>query len=154
MSMQESKAEKVIGIISVVFGLLLGFLIIPTQIAVAKDTAWYNQPSFFPNVIAGLFVLLGMLLFLSGVKKKDKKEQETYSLSLQGGKMVLITLGLVGLYVLALSFLPYIPCTIVGLGVLMWLFGQRDLKKLIPVAVLLPIIIYFSFTYLLKLRLP
>lgn len=154
MSLKESKAEQLIGIVSVVFGLLLIVLIIPTQINLAKNTPWYNQPRFFPYVISGIFILMGVLLYLSGVKKKGRTDQDTYSVELQGGKMVLITLGLVFLYVLSLSFLPYIPCTVVGLGILMWLFGQRDLKKLIPVSVLLPVLIYFSFTYLLKLKLP
>ncbi len=36
----------------------------------------------------------------------------------------------------------------------MWFFGQRDLRKLIPIAVILPVIVYFGFTELLKPRLP
>ncbi|MEG1578314.1 MAG: tripartite tricarboxylate transporter TctB family protein [Oscillospiraceae bacterium] len=154
MVIQESKAEKLLGIISVVFGLLLAFAIIPWQIDIVETAAWYNQPRFFPYVISGMFAVLGALLFMSGIKKKDKPNQETYTLDLTGGKMVLITLGIVGVYVLALAFLPYIPCTIVGLGILMWIFGQRNLKVVIPVSIVLPIIIYLSFTYLLKLRLP
>lgn len=48
----------------------------------------------------------------------------------------------------------YLPCTIVALAALMWFFGQRDLRKLIPIAIILPIVIYFGFTELLKLKLP
>lgn len=157
MTLKESKAEQILGIVSAAFGLLLAFLIIPTQINVVGKAQWYNQPRFFPYVISGIFVLMGVLLFLSGIKKGKKvadQDQETYEFSLRGTKMVLITLGLIILYVACLSFLPYIPCTIVALAVLMWFFGQRDLKKVIPVAIVLPLIIYYSFTYLLKLRLP
>lgn len=156
MTLKESRAEQILGIVAAVFGLLLAFLIIPTQINVVGKAQWYNQPRFFPYVISGIFVLMGVLLFLSGIKKKKMadKDQETYEFSLRGTKMVLITLGLIILYVGCLGFLPYIPCTIVALAVLMWFFGQRDLKKVIPVAIVLPLVIYFSFTYLLKLRLP
>ncbi len=157
VTLKENKVERMLGITSAVFGLVLAFLIIPAQISVASKTEWYNQPRFFPYVISGIFVLMGILLFISGCRKAKlakPDQEEDYSFSAQGTKMVLITLGIMILYVSCLSFLPYIPCTIVGLAVLMWFFGQRDFKKLIPISIVLPIIIYLSFTYLLKLRLP
>lgn len=153
MSIQESKAEKILGIFFVVLGILLIVAIIPWQVAVV-DTDWYNAPRFFPYVIAGLMVLLGALLFFSGVRKKNVEDQETYSVTKHGILSVVVTLLLIGIYVGALHFLPYLPCTIVALAALMWFFGQRDLRKLIPIAIILPIIVYFGFTELLKLRLP
>ena len=43
MSIRESKAEQLLGIIFFVLGLVLIILIIPWQIA-AVDTNWYNTP--------------------------------------------------------------------------------------------------------------
>lgn len=153
MSIQESKAEQILGIFFAVLGLLLFFLIIPAQIAEVK-TNWYNAPRFFPYVISGLMVFLGVLLFVGGFRKKNMENQETYGITKNGVFSVVVTLLLIGLYVGSLHFLPYLPCTIVALAALMWFFGQRDLKKLIPIAIILPIIIYFGFTKLLMLRLP
>ena len=153
MSIQESKAGKMLGIFFAVLGILLIVAIIPWQIA-SVQTEWYNAPRFFPYVISGLMVLLGVLLFISGVKKKNMEDQETYSSSKNGLMSVVVTLLLICIYVGALHFIPYLPCTIVALGALMWFFGQRDLRKLIPIAVILPVIVYFGFTELLKLRLP
>ena len=157
MTLHENVAEKLLGILATAFGILLIVLIIPAQINVVGKAPWYNQPRFFPYVVSGIFILMGVLLFLSGVKKGKRTStagEETYEFSAYGTKMVLITLGIISLYVACISFLPYVPCTIVALGVLMWFFGQRNLKIGALVAIVLPIIIYLSFTYLLKLRLP
>lgn len=153
MSIQESKAEKMLGIFFVVLGVLLIAVILPWQIS-KVDTDWYNRPRFFPYVISGLMVLLGGLLFWSGVRKKDMEGQETYSINRDGLLSVIITLLLICVYVGALNFIPYLPCTMVALAALMWFFGQRDFRKLIPIAVILPTLVYFGFTELLKLRLP
>ena len=153
MSIRESKAEQLLGIVFFVLGLVLIVLIIPWQIA-AVDTNWYNTPRFFPYVVSGLMVLLGALLFFSGLRKKTMEDQETYGVTKNGLLSVIFTLLLICIYVGALHFIPYLPCTIVALAALMWFFGQRDLRKLVPIAVILPIVIYFGFTQLLKLRLP
>ena len=153
MSIRESKAEQLLGIIFYVLGLVLIILIIPWQIA-AVDTNWYNTPRFFPYLISGLMVFLGALLFVSGCRKKKLEEQETYGATKNGLLSVAVTLLLICIYVGALHFIPYLPCTIVALAALMWFFGQRDLRKLIPIAIILPIVIYFGFTELLKLKLP
>lgn len=153
MSIRESKAEKGLGIFFFVLGVLLITLIIPWQIAKVQ-TDWYNSPRFFPYAVSGLMVVLGALLFVSGVRKKKLEDQEIYSFTKKGVLSVVVTLGVIAIYVVLLSFLPYIPCTIAALGAMMWFFGLRDLRKLIPIAVLLPLLIYFGFTELLKLKLP
>ena len=81
-------------------------------------------------------------------------EQEVYSLPWEKAKMVLLFLLIIVLYVISMEFLPYIPCTIVALAVMMLVAGQRSWIKLGAVSIILPIVIYYSFTMLLKLRLP
>lgn len=153
VSINESKAEKILGIFFVVLGVLMIVAIIPWQIA-AVDTDWYNQPRFFPYVVCGLMVILGVLLFLSGVRKQHMEDQEVYSVSRSGFMSVVFTMFLLCIYVGALHFIPYLPCTIVALAVLMWFFGQRKPQIMIPVALILPTIVYLGFTELLLLRLP
>ena len=139
-----------------VSGLILAFLIIPTQIK-DVDVEWYNSPRLFPWIISGLFVVLGAALFFSGRKKArtmPDSEQEVYSLPWEKAKMVLLFLLIIVLYVISMEFLPYIPCTIVALAVMMLVAGQRSWIKLGAVSIILPIVIYYSFTMLLKLRLP
>ena len=67
MVLNESKAEKILGVVFTVLGVLLLAVIIPTQIAYVKNA--YPQPRFFPNIIAGLMTVLGIVLFASGWRK-------------------------------------------------------------------------------------
>ena len=155
MVLNESKAEKILGVVFTVLGVLLLAVIIPTQIAYVKNA--YPQPRFFPNIIAGLMTVLGIVLFVSGWRKgkaPKQEDEETYSLGKKETPLVLLTLVIVILYVIILHFIPYIPATMVFLAVLITLYGQRNKLKIILPSVLLPIIIYVGFTYGLQLHMP
>jgi len=155
MSLNESKAEKILGIVFAVFGVLLLAVIIPSQIAYVKNA--YPQPRFFPNIIAGLITVLGVALFATGLhkgKKPDQEGGETYSLNFKEARLVLLTLVILGVYVAAMYVIPYLPATMIFLAVMITLYGQRNPLKIILPAVGLPIIIYFGFTYGLMLRMP
>jgi hypothetical protein len=152
MSVDESKIERILGVVFFLLGLLLLFVIIPWQI---KDVgADFPTPRSFPNIIAGCMSVLGVFLFLSGYRKIGKPDLKLYTLSRKEARLVSITLGLLILYVLSLGFLPYIPSTVVVLGLLVWFYGQKSWIKLVATAVCVPVAIYFSFSYLLQLRLP
>ena len=154
MVLHQGKAEKILGVFFTLLGIVLLAVIIPSQIAYVEGG--YPQPRFFPNIIAGLMTVLGIALFVSGVRK-DKQpspDDETYSLGKKEAQLVLLTLGIIIVYVVCLYFIPYIPTTMILLAVLITLYGQRNKLKIILPSVLLPILIYIGFTYGLKLKLP
>ncbi|MEA4813818.1 MAG: tripartite tricarboxylate transporter TctB family protein [Oscillospiraceae bacterium] len=154
MSLKESKAEQIIGIVFAVLGVLFAAVIIPWQIKAVQCDLLFNSPRFFPEAIAVLFIILGACMFVFGRKKKDRADQETYSLGKKEAKLVLLTLAVMVAYTIMLYFLPYIPVTIVTLGFLIWAYGQKSWKKIVIAAVVLPILIYVSFHYGLSLRMP
>ncbi len=154
MKLNESQAEQILGIIFVVLGLLCTVVIIPWQIKEVPYDIVFNSPRFFPTVIAILFVFLGAALFFIGRKKRGTEGQETYSLEKREGLLVLLTLGTMVVYTILLHFLPYIPVTIIALGFLIWAYGQKNWKKIVITAVILPIVIYLLFSYGLQLRMP
>ncbi len=152
MSVDESKIERILGVIFFFLGLLLLFVIIPWQI---KDVgADFPTPRSFPDIISGSISVLGVALFLSGRRKIGKPDLKTYVLTKKEARLVSITLVLLILYIIALAFLPYIPTTVVVLGLMIWLYGQKNWIKLAVTAVCVPVVIYYSFSYLLQLRLP
>ncbi len=133
--------------------MLLLFVIIPAQIKHIPNAS--PSPRFFPQVIAGVLFVMGICLFVSGLKTNKKSADEVvFSLSVKEARLVGLTLGVFVLYTVALHFIPYIPATIVAMGILVTAYGQKSKRKIVVSSVLLPLIIYFSFTYLLKLRLP
>ena len=151
---EEGKAEIWLGVFFTVFGILLLALIIPSQIKYVEGG--YPQPRFFPDLISAIGVVLGISLLIQGIRKtrKDSEDQETYTFKWKETRLVLITLGIIILYVASMYFIPYLPATIVATGVLVALYGQRKIWKIILTAVLVPVIIYVGMTYGLMIRLP
>ncbi|MBR6231239.1 MAG: tripartite tricarboxylate transporter TctB family protein [Lachnospiraceae bacterium] len=154
MLLKEGKAEIWLGGFFTVFGILLLAVIIPSQIKYVDGG--YPQPRFFPDLISGIILVLGISLCIQGIrkKKKDSEDQETYSFKWKETRLVLITLGIIILYVASMYFIPYLPATIVATGVLVALYGQKKIWKIILTAALVPVIIYVGMTYGLMIRLP
>ena len=156
MSLKEGKAEVILGAFFFVLGVLLVFLIIPGQIRLVDGAS--PQPRFFPSLIAGLMGVLGVVLFAGGLRKmktvKEEDQSVTFSLQFKELLLVVLTLVIMALYVVLLNFVPYMPATMIALAVLITLYGQRNIFKIVGVSVLLPIIIYVGLTYGLQMRLP
>ena len=154
MSIKEGKAEIYLGTFFTVMGVLFLTLIIPNQIKYVEGA--YPQPRFFPNLICALQTVLGIALAVGGYRKhKAKKEgQEEYTFKWKEVRLVLITLGILILYVVSLEFVPYLPATIVATGALITVFGQKKVWKIVLTSALVPSIIYFGMTYGLQVKLP
>lgn len=157
MELKDSQVEKLWGVLSIAFGILLLTWIIPSQVKAVAQSPWYNGPRLFPNILAGILIACGAFLFLMGVRKKRSgKDAVCCTFSKQEMKVVGMTLGVLIAYTLALSYLPlhYIFVTAAVMVGLMLICGQRNWKILIGVGLILPTIIYFSFRYGLKIRFP
>ena len=154
LSIKEGKAEIGLGIFFAVVGAIFLAVIIPTQIKYVEGG--YPQPRFFPDLISALTVVLGIALFIQGYRKHkaNKKNQEVYTFKWHETRLVLITLGIIVAYVACMYFVPYLPATIVATGVLVTVYGQRKIWKIILTALLVPGIIYVGMTYGLQIRLP
>ncbi len=154
MTLKEGKAEIYLGIFFTVLGILCLTLIIPSQIKYIEEA--YPQPRFFPNVICALMTVLGIALGIGGYRKvkTNKEGQEEYAFMPKEVRLVLITLGILALYVLSLEIIPYLPATIVVTGALVAIYGQKSKVKILLTAILLPTIIYVGMTYGLSVRLP
>ncbi len=157
MVLKESQVDKLWGVISVVLGILLYVLIIPSQIKAVPQSPWYNSPRFFPYLLAGILIVCGICLFLMGMGKEKKgNDPECCSFHLAELKIVLFTLLAIVAYTLAMSYLPlhYILVSALVMAFLMYLCGQRNWKLIVLVSILLPVIIFFSFKYGLHIRFP
>lgn len=154
MTIKEGKAEIWLGVFFAVMGILFLAVIIPTQIKYVDGG--YPQPRFFPDLISALTVVLGISLCIQGIRKSkaDSEGQEVYSFKWKESRLVLITLGILIVYIASMYIIPYLPATIVATGVLVALYGQKKIWKIILTALLVPGIIYVGMTYGLMIRLP
>lgn len=157
MFLKESKAWIIAGLFFFVLGIAMVFVIIPWQIAEVKDVLVTAR--FFPRIICAIMAILGADLAYLGYRKGQKAaaagiEERKLGTSMTGAKYIIVTFGVLALYVISFSFCPFIISTPIMMFVLMLFYGQRNKVKLVGVAVLLPVLTYLAFTYLLQLRLP
>ncbi len=152
MEITESRAEQAGGVILGVFSLLLYFVIIPAEIADARSMG--VSPRFMPEAVAILLFILAVLLFISGYRKKGQPGQKTFSLSRHEAVLVMKSLAMVAVYIIMFDLVGYIISTMVTLGLLMYMYGQRKKKVLVSVTLALPVLFYLFFTKVLNMVLP
>ena len=152
ISIKESRLEQGTGIFLSFLCFIIYFWIIPSQIRHIQGVAL--SPRSFPQAITVFMFCLSVALFVSGWLKRNRSDQKIYSVSGQEMKLVALTLLILGIYTYSLYFFSYIPATIVGMAVLTWVYGQRNLWKLSAMSILLPVCIYLAFTHLLRFQMP
>jgi len=142
MYLKESKANQIAGIFFFVLGLVLAFIIVPSQIedVTQRFDGVIVSARFFPRVFSIFMSIMGVLLFRQGCREKKKTVQGEIGVSKQGIKLILITFAVLIAYVLLLYFLPYMAATIPVLALLIWIYGQRNPVKIIGVAVGVPVL--------------
>lgn len=152
MRFSEAKAEQVSGGMLGVFSLILYFGLIPWQIGDVKVAG--VTPRFLPEMLALFMLLLSVLLIINGYGKRNKPDQKFYSFAPRETALVIKSLLVISLYIILLEWSGYLLTTILALGSLMYMYGQRKKKVLLPVSIGLPIVIYLFFTKVLQIVLP
>lgn len=154
MKVTENKAKRILGIVFAVLGVVLITVVIPWQIKEVSCDIIFNSPRFFPSLVSALLAAMGVVMFVQGWWKRGREDQETYVLEKREAILVFLTLGVMVVYTALLYVLPYIPVTIAAMAFLIWTYGQRNWKKLVVAAIVLPIIIYVMFRFGLSLKMP
>jgi hypothetical protein len=133
----------------------------------ARDLSMFGDhnvpgPGFFPKILAGLLIVLGLLL--AGIAVREGSEEPAADDAVEGGRDepgaarrmlrpagVLIVFGVIAPLV---AIIGYIPAMV--LLVLVILYGierRRDFRSLLP-AVLIPVATYVLFAHLFAIPLP
>jgi hypothetical protein len=139
-----------------------GLVIIGFSVFVFVQTAMFpdldNQylgPSFFPNVVAGILFLLGLILSIKGGIRLLKKEDRLFStfISATGYKNLLITNSLIVLYILLAEKLTFLISGFLLVFVLMKVLGSKTATAIIASAITVGIV-YTLFVKILLVPLP
>ena len=141
--------DAVIGIFLIAFGALALFLTrgFPTL------SKGYPGPSLFPNVIAVLFMITGLILIAQGIR--SKRPWLKVSSSLQGrplANIVAVMLVIIA-YIYLSDFLGFVILSFILLFLLMLCFKVRLLWNLL-MASSVTVLIYLLFVKFLMVPLP
>lgn len=108
-------------------------------------------PSFWPDIMFGLMLITSIAAIILSVRGEDQEVEEKDKFNLRKS---LPLIALVFLYILVFQRFGFLYPTIVFLLGAMYLFGERKLKYLIPISIMMPIVMYFLFTKVFHIYLP
>ena len=121
------------------------------------------QPASFPQFMCiGMIVFTVVLLIQSIFKLKnmnpdDPLMQPAASINLfknkgvQAGMLVIV---LCVIYAALFEALGYVLISAIVAAIIMWLIGKRDVKQIVLVSVLVPLLMWFVFYNLLTVNIP
>ena len=110
---------------------------------------WKLSPYLFPLFISLMLFVLSISLLLSGLKGMDEKKSE------KGDKKTfLLFLAECAIYLVDLRYIGFLISTMILLGAIVRLLGEKNWVKVILISVVTSLIIYFLFGVYLGVMLP
>lgn len=143
--------------------ILLGVCLFIVSFSIKSIPLNLIKADFFPRLIAGLFILLGAILFVSAVKKSRTISCETNKVPFyknSGTISMLETLVLIAVYVLLMDSIGFVIMTFVYLMAQMYVLAPKEKrnKKNILLFLIISLIsslgIYLLFVRVFFLMLP
>lgn len=153
--------DAVIGLIIVVMSILLLFntMGIPTPPIVPLG------PAFYPRILLGLLLIMGMILFILGIlkgrssgdKKSEKKKVLEDERWLIRYKKIIWGFVVFGLYILFIPIIGFYVSTAIVLVILQGILGYRELKQFsifFMISIITTVCIYLIFEKYLMVVFP
>jgi len=121
------------------------------------------QPASFPQIMCiGMMFFTVMLLLQSLLKLKKADPEDSMMeaaasinvLKNKGVQAALLVIVLCIAYALLFEVLGYVLVSTLIAAAIMWLIGKRDVKQIVLVSVLVPLLMWFVFYKLLTVNIP
>lgn len=122
------------------------------------QTGWIMSPYLFPLLISVFALALAVSLFFEGRFEVRSAREQAEPAAETGpkinlGRAAVLVLICIAYFVLV-SYIKFIPSTILFLAGLTWYLGERRKLVLILVPLITPFVLYVIFDVLLNVRLP
>ena len=121
------------------------------------------QPASFPQIMCiGMMVFTVILLVQSILKIMKAKEDDplmepSASINVfknKGVQAAVLVIVLCAAYAALFEVLGYVLASTIVAAIIMWLIGKRDIKQIVLVSVLVPLLMWFVFYKLLTVNIP
>jgi len=121
------------------------------------------QPATFPQIMCiGMMVFTVILLIQSILKLKNMKEDDPLAepaasfnfLKNKGVQAALLVIVLCAAYAALFEVLGYVLASTIVAAIIMVLIGKRDVKQIVLVSVLVPLVMWLVFYKLLTVNIP
>ncbi|MFJ7936704.1 tripartite tricarboxylate transporter TctB family protein [Sporosarcina sp. NPDC096371] len=138
------------GIVLLLFS-IIGY-VMATDLA-SPNVAMKYGPDFFPKLVLSLLAITSLILVVNAIRRY-KKSTEYLGLDKSVVFTVLIFVFILIGYVLLFFVAGFIISTIVFLFIGQWAFGIRKIALLSTTSIVIPIALYFLFSFFFKVPLP
>ena len=121
------------------------------------------QPATFPQIMCFGMIVFTIVLLIQSVLKLKKADPDDPMMEAAGSLNALKNKGVqAGLFVIVLCIayaalfevLGYVLVSTLIAAIIMWLIGKRDMKQVVLVSVLVPLLMWFVFYKLLTVNIP
>jgi len=148
------RESRLIGLVITVLGLLALVVLIPVGIVTPSNVERLAlAPDFWPNIIASVFVMMGIILLIAPARYEVPSSGEQPYRSAYATRLVLLLGILFGVYVATPRLGLVVPAMLMVFG-LSWLAGERRWKRLIILSFASPIALAAFFTYIASVPIP
>lgn len=117
----------------------------------SRDLPHTLGAAFVPWVLAGLLAILSLMLLVNSIMSRDDTPVVLPKRDVFGIAGLLL---LIALYVKLMSYLGFVPVSIVFLAVLTWAAGSRKPLEIAFFSVTTTTIVYFLFQKFFSIQLP
>lgn len=155
---RRSRLDLVFGIAITMFAVVFIVWIIPTGVSVPSSVkAAPLSPAFLPYVLSASIALMGIICVLQATLgqgvPKDVSEL-TFSTRRTWPLRLLLVLGIFAGFYFLPEFMGMLPVAILGMGILLFVGGERNLLRGVLVSILLPLGIWLFFTQVAQVPMP
>ena len=105
----------------------------------------------FPFIVLGICTFLNTTLLVKTLLTAKTTEPPKIFV---GGKRAFLIVACLLVYIIGIVFVGFYVATPIYLYVTMYLFGQRNQKAMIGVAVIVPLFVFLTFELIMKLPIP
>ena len=121
------------------------------------------QPASFPQFMCIGMIVFTVVLLIQSIYKLQKMDpddplmQPASSLNFLKNKGVqagLFVIVLCAIYAALFESLGYVLISAIVAAIIMWLIGKRDVKQIVLVSILVPLLMWFVFYKLLTVNIP
>ena len=127
----------------------------------------FGNPRTFPILVSSIIILISSIHLMTEVVKARKAQKspvgtdesaeegaESSSVLKKGWIRIVLLILVIVAYILLLDVITYLPASILTLAAVFLIFGNKNMKVVVPLTVLLPLFLFLVFRYVLKVPLP
>jgi len=128
-------------------------VLIPSQIRVFIGLETGLPPSFLPRLVAIGLLFVGTLISIVSLFSKTQKAK-TITITGSDIKRIIVAVLILFLYAFLFPIIGFLTTSIIFIGILSFLFGQRNYIKILVLMLLIPAIVWMVFQHLFSIPLP